>query len=108
MKALTASLVLLCVCGSSTNIRAAEPKPSWQSEWEKTVQGAKKEGKLSLYLFHGEGAPSAVAQLFQKKYPEIGVTTVTGSRSGERAWTINPPTCHTPCREIWPVSPANT
>ena len=78
MKALIASLVLLCVCGSSTNIRAAEPKPSWQSEWEKTVQGAKKEGKLSLYLFQGEGELSAVAQLFQKKYPEIGVTTVTG------------------------------
>ena len=78
MKDLIASLVILCVCAWGTNICAAEPKLNWQSEWEKTVQGAKKEGKLSLYLFQGEGELSAVAQLFQKKYPEINVTTVTG------------------------------
>ena len=81
MKDLIASLVILCVCAWGTNICAAEPKPNWQSEWEKTVQGAKKEGKLSLYLFQGEGELSAVAQLFQKKYPEINVTTVTGRGS---------------------------
>ncbi|MGH7767449.1 MAG: hypothetical protein ACREQP_08345 [Candidatus Binatia bacterium] len=78
MKDLIASLVLLCVCAGSTNIYAAEPKPNWQSEWERTVQGAKKEGKLSLYLFQGEGELGAVAELFQKKYPEIKITTVTG------------------------------
>jgi iron(III) transport system substrate-binding protein len=81
MKDLIASLVILCVCAWGTNICAAEPKANWQSEWEKTVQGAKKEGKLSLYLFQGEGELSAVAQLFQKKYPEINVTTVTGRGS---------------------------
>jgi len=57
---------------------AAEVKTDWQAEWERTVQGAKKEGKLSLYLYQGEGELGAVARLFQKKYPEIGVTTVTG------------------------------
>jgi len=57
---------------------AAESKPNWQGDWERTVQGAKKEGKLSLYLYQGEGALAAVAQLFQKKYPDINVTTVTG------------------------------
>ena len=57
---------------------AAEPKPNWQAEWEKTVQGAKKEGKLSLYLFQGEGELGSVAQLFQKKYPEINVVTTVG------------------------------
>jgi iron(III) transport system substrate-binding protein len=81
MKNLLASLLLLCVCAWGTNICAAEPKPNWQAEWEKTVQGAKREGKLSLYLFQGEGELSAVAQLFQKKYPEINVTTVTGRGS---------------------------
>jgi hypothetical protein len=59
-------------------VRSAGVKADWQSEWEKTGQGAKREGKLSLYLYQGEGELSAVAQLFQKKHPEISVTAVTG------------------------------
>jgi iron(III) transport system substrate-binding protein len=78
MKNLLASLVLLGVCAWGADIYAAEPKPNWQSEWEKTVQGAKREGKLSLYLLQGEGELSAVAQLFQKKYPEINVVVTPG------------------------------
>ena len=78
MKNLIASLVIVCVCAWGTNIYSAEPQPNWQSEWEKTVQGAKKEGKLSLYLYQGEGELSALAQLFQKKYPEINVVTTPG------------------------------
>lgn len=56
----------------------AQTKPSWQSEWEKTLDGAKKEGKLSLYLYQGDGELAAVADAFHKKYPEIAVTTTTG------------------------------
>jgi len=78
MKDLIASLVIASVCAWGADIYAAEPKPNWQSEWEKTVEGAKKEGKLSLYLLQGEGELSAVAQLFQKKYPEINVVTTPG------------------------------
>lgn len=81
MKNLIASLVLLSVCAWSGDIGAADPMANWQSEWEKTVQGAKKEGKLSLYLYGGDGELGAVAQLFQKKYPEIHVTTITGRGS---------------------------
>jgi hypothetical protein len=50
--------------------RAAETKSDWQTEWEKTIRGAKREGRLSLYLYQGEGELGAVAQLFQKKYPK--------------------------------------
>src|ERR1043166_5650184 len=79
MKPLSASLLIVFVCCVSAVCGVtAESKQDWQSEWEKTIQSAKKEGKLSLYLFQGEGEPGAVAQLFQKKYPEIRVTTVTG------------------------------
>src|SRR6185436_20159374 len=53
---------------------AAESKPNWQAEWERTVQAAKKEGGLNLYLFQGEGELGTMAQQFQKKYPEINVT----------------------------------
>ncbi|HSB27204.1 MAG TPA: hypothetical protein VLE19_05100, partial [Pyrinomonadaceae bacterium] len=69
MKNLIAFLIILCACAWGTNICAAEPKTSWQSEWEKTVQSAKKDEKLSLYLYGGEGELGATAQLFQKKYP---------------------------------------
>lgn len=51
---------------------------SAQAEWERTVAAAKKEGKLSLYLYQGDGELESVAQAFQKKYPEVAVTTVTG------------------------------
>jgi iron(III) transport system substrate-binding protein len=79
MKRITASLLIWCLCGASAAYGAAtESKQDWQSEWEKTIQGAKREGKLSLYLYQGEGELGGVAQLFQKKYPEISVTTVTG------------------------------
>lgn len=79
MKPLTASLLIFFVCcASPAYADVAESKQDWQSEWEKTIQGARKEGKLSLYLYQGEGELGAVAQLFQKKYPEISVTTVIG------------------------------
>ena len=57
---------------------AAEPKESWKAEWEKIVEAARREGKLFLYLYHGDGELEAVANEFQKKYPEIAVTKVTG------------------------------
>lgn len=57
---------------------AAELKESWKVEWEKVVEDAKKEGRLHLYLYHGDGELEAVANEFQKKYPEIVLTKVTG------------------------------
>jgi ABC-type Fe3+ transport system substrate-binding protein len=72
-------IVLLCavICHfiQISSLAAAE---SAQTEWERTVAAAKKEGKLSLYLYQGDGELESVAQAFQKKYPEVAVTTVTG------------------------------
>ena len=78
MKFLIASLVLLVVCAWGASIFAAESKPNWQAQWEKTVDGAKKEGKLSLYIYDGEDVLATVARLFQKKYPEIDIVTTPG------------------------------
>jgi iron(III) transport system substrate-binding protein len=78
MKQATAILVLLIALYSFSRVHAAESKPNWQSEWERTVHAAKKEGALSLYLFQGEGELAAMAQLFQKKFPEINVVTTPG------------------------------
>ena len=74
--------ILLCIVFVSSiaivtdAVFAAES--SAQAEWERTVAAAKKEGKLSLYLYQGDGELESVAQTFQKKYPEVAVTTVTG------------------------------
>ena len=72
------SLLLFALLQSFGFCHAAEANPAWQAEWERTVQAAKKEGALSLYLLQGDGELGAVAQLFQKKYPEISVIMTPG------------------------------
>lgn len=71
-------LIALSLCRALTPAIAAQLKPGWQQEWDKTVDGAKKEGALSLYVYQGDGELGGMVQLFQKKYPEINVVTTTG------------------------------
>lgn len=69
-----------------TEGRAAEVRSGWQREWETTVEAAKREGELGLYV----GAPwDAIMQsgIFQKAYPQIKVNTVAG-RGGQIAQRI--------------------
>ena len=61
-------------------LHAAEPKSAWQAEWESTVEAAKKEGKVTVYMWQG-GNLEKVVQAFQKKYPEIQLTTAGGRGS---------------------------
>ena len=69
--------LLFCLTDSSHNlISAAEAKPAWQAEWDKTVKAAEDEGALVLYI---TGAFEPVfREAFQKKFPKIKVTLVTG------------------------------
>lgn len=54
----------------------AQTKPAWQTEWEKTVAAAKKEGRLNVYITaYGAIIDSGA---FQKAYPEIKVVSVAG------------------------------
>jgi hypothetical protein len=71
-----------------TNIYAAEPKPNWQSEWEKTVQGAKKEGKLSLYLYQATANSAQSRNSFRKNIPR------GKSVDGDRPWESARPENH--------------
>ncbi len=65
---------------------AAESKPAWQVEWEKTVEAAKKEGRV---MIHGASEVSHLfEQAFQRAYPEIKVTTVSAGRGTERIQRI--------------------
>jgi iron(III) transport system substrate-binding protein len=77
-KMLTEILTFVLITFSFATAHGAESKANWQAEWERTVQAAKKEGGLNLYLYQGEGELASMAQLFQKKYPEINVVVTLG------------------------------
>jgi len=75
-------LALLClttIFGWAQAGGAAE-KPSWQSDWEKTVQAAKKEGQILIYAALGPYHAQIFTE-FQKDYPEIKANIVHGNSS---------------------------
>ena len=76
----SALLSVLPIFFQCFSLQAAEEKPAWQVEWEKTVQAAKKEGQLVNYggeeITHPE-----ILKAFNKEYPEIKVTTAGGHGS---------------------------
>jgi len=76
IRVVAAVLLFVNTCG------AGESKPGWQREWEKTLGAAKKEGKVAIYISGYE----EVLPDFQKEYPEIIVTAVSGrgSQIGQR------------------------
>jgi iron(III) transport system substrate-binding protein len=59
-----------------TFVLAAEPKPGWQTEWDKAVKAAEEERELVIYMT--QAFEPVFRETFQKKYPKIKVTTVTG------------------------------
>ncbi len=58
--------------------KAQEIKRGWQQEWEKTVEAAKKEGQVNVYMWSTISVLDA--GVFQKRYPGIKVLGVTGRR----------------------------
>jgi iron(III) transport system substrate-binding protein len=49
----------------------------WKADWEKTVEGAKKEGRLNLYV--GRYGQAPLLEEFKKDYSQINVVTVNGT-----------------------------
>jgi iron(III) transport system substrate-binding protein len=72
------SVVLLSIAFGS--IVAAEPTASWQQQWDATVKAARKEGTVSIYFWQGGNLEKAI-QAFQKKYPDIQLSSVAGRGS---------------------------
>ena len=59
-------------------------QPQWKIEWERTIDSAKKEGKL---VYHAGSAVEPVFREFQKRYPEIKtlrMLTRGGSAAAQR------------------------
>src|SRR5215471_15625063 len=73
------ALLLVCVLVAivAPDARAAETKTSWQQQWEKTVQWAKKEGQVTVYV-HSTYAPALESGAFQKAFPELKLVSVSG------------------------------
>jgi iron(III) transport system substrate-binding protein len=72
---------------SAGTLFAAEAKPAWQANWEKTVAAAKKEGKLNFYV--GRYGSEPLLNEFRKEFPEIKLVIVngTGNSLGSRIIT---------------------
>jgi iron(III) transport system substrate-binding protein len=78
MRFVFGTLLLACeLMGPIRPILAAETKSSWQAEWDQTVRAAEKEGQLTVYI----GGYGAIidAGVFQKAYPKIKITHITGA-----------------------------
>jgi ABC-type Fe3+ transport system substrate-binding protein len=76
MKSVLAILLFLIPCFDRSHVSFAAESSASRGEWEKAVEGAKKEGQLTIYHW---GSPLILeAGIFQKAYPEIKLTTVTG------------------------------
>jgi len=70
------ALLFCCAASARDQILAAEAKPAWQVEWDKTVRAAEEEGAVVLYV---TGAFEPVfREAFQKRFPKIKVTLVAG------------------------------
>ena len=57
-------------------VLAAEPKAAWQANWEKTIKAAEEERELVIYMT--QAFEPVFREAFQKKFPKIKVTAVTG------------------------------
>src|SRR5262245_31136522 len=74
--ALLIFLLLVCIAMSSEHSFAAEGTSVWRAEWEKTVKAAEEEGALTVYLT--QSLEPVFRDSFQKAFPKIKVTLVTG------------------------------
>src|SRR5438093_11720787 len=69
--------LLFCLGVSSPNTSiAADSRPAWQAEWEKTVKAAEEEGTVVIYMTNA--CEPGVRGAFQKKEPNIKLPTTTG------------------------------
>jgi iron(III) transport system substrate-binding protein len=73
---ISVTLLLLFSLAATQPAPAAESKPAWQAEWQKTVKAAEEEGALVIYMT--QAFEPVFRETFQKKYPKIKVITATG------------------------------
>jgi iron(III) transport system substrate-binding protein len=75
------TLMLVGVLSWFGSVASAGEAPKWKEEWQRTIDGAKKEAQLSLYGGQEITHPDIVAA-FNKEFSFIKVTTTSG-RGGD-------------------------
>jgi len=85
LKILSRIWIWFFILSSASVSFCAQAKPTWQQEWEKTLEAAKKEGQVTVYISGYE----AVLAHFEREFPEIKVVAVTGrgNQLGQRLLT---------------------
>jgi iron(III) transport system substrate-binding protein len=73
---ITGALLFCLIVSSFNRAVAAESKPAWQAEWEKTIKAAEEEGAVVIYMT--QAFEPVFRETFQKKHPKIKVTALTG------------------------------
>ncbi|MBM4297277.1 MAG: extracellular solute-binding protein [Deltaproteobacteria bacterium] len=57
---------------------AADSRPAWRVEWDKTVAAAEKEGVVSAYIFEAGPLTEETVHAFERAYPKIKVSQLRG------------------------------
>jgi hypothetical protein len=79
------AIVLVSVLAYSPCFAVAAAGDAWKVEWEQTLSAAKKEGEVSFY---GSQGYEKIFEVFQKRYPDIKVTSNTVRRGSEHGQAV--------------------
>ena len=77
MKRVSQLIMSFLLLSSAIVASAAESKPAWQRDWEKILEGAKKEGEVRLWG-EQEITHTDIIAAFNKEFPFIKAVTVSG------------------------------
>ena len=64
-------ILILFILATAPGSRAADPRAAWQIEWDKTVEAAKKEGKIVAAIPNSADARKNIGEAFTKRFPGI-------------------------------------
>ena len=83
---LCALLIISLTLGLARQLPAAETKPAWQVEWEKTIDAARKDGKVVAGVPASAELRKGLEETFAKRFPgvEIEVTTARGPTNASK------------------------
>ena len=70
--------VILLLPITVSALYAAEARLPWQSDWDKTVEAAKKEGKVVAGIPASAELRKALDETFSKRYPDIDIELAAG------------------------------
>jgi len=64
-------IVFLMAFVAPIELRAADPRPAWQIEWDKTIEAAKKEAKVVAAIPNSADTRKNIGDAFAKRFPGI-------------------------------------